>query len=198
MKQGILKMHAHNAHLEFSDGDFLERMSPFVTIRIHDQEWRSDVCEGGGRNPEWGAFNRMEHIVMDPAREVHIEVRDRDMIGTEMIGHAIVNLNFFLRPMEGHINEHIDLKLLGMFAGKIHIKSEFIAEVQMEAGHSGGGGIGKDLMVGAMVGMAAVDIAEHDNRRRGPEVVVVNEHHGRHHGHEEVVVVHEGHHHGRR
>lgn len=127
-------MHAHKAHLEFSDADFLERMSPIVTIRIHDQEWRSDVCEGGGRNPEWGAFNRMEHIVMDPAREVHIEVRDKEMFGSDMIGHATVPLNFFLRPLEGHINEEIELKLMGVFAGRIHMKSEFIAEVQMAAG----------------------------------------------------------------
>jgi hypothetical protein len=183
MRQGILKMHAHNAHLNFSDVGLLETMSPQVTIRINEQEWRSDVCMGGGRNPEWGAFNRMEHIVMDPAREVHIEVRDKDMIGGDMIGHAIVPLNFFLRPMEGHMNEQIELKLMGFDAGRVHMKSEFISEVQMASGGGGGGGgAGKAMMMGAMVGtMAAVDIAEHDRHRRGPEVVVVNEgHHGHH------------------
>lgn len=135
---------------------------------------------------------------MDPAREVHIEVRDKDMIGGDMIGHAIVPLNFFLRPMEGHMNEQIELKLMGFDAGRVHMRSEFVSEVQMASGGGGGGGAGKAMMMGAMVGtMAAVDIAEHD-RRRGPEVVVVNEgHHGRHRG-PEVVVVNEHHGHHRR
>lgn len=36
MRQGVLKMHAHNAHLNFSDVGLLETMSPQVTIRINE------------------------------------------------------------------------------------------------------------------------------------------------------------------
>ena len=100
MRQGVLKMHGHKAHLNYSDVGLLERMSPVVHIRINNQEWRSDVCVNGGRNPEWGAFNRMEHIVMDPMQEVIIQVRDKDMIGSDMIGHARVPLQMFLKPVE--------------------------------------------------------------------------------------------------
>lgn len=84
---------------------------------------------GGGKYPQWGAMNRMEHMVVDPMREVHIEVRDKDMIGANMIGQCTLPLNFFLRPMEGKMNEKIELKLLGMFAGRIHMKSDFISEI---------------------------------------------------------------------
>lgn len=92
MRQGVLKLHAVEAHLNYSDVGLLERMSPFCLVRINNQEWRNDVCLGGGRRPEWGGLNKMEHIVMDPMREVHIEVRDKDMIGSDMIGHAVVPL----------------------------------------------------------------------------------------------------------
>lgn len=202
MKQGIVKMHAMTSHLNYSDDGMLERMSPFVTVRINNQEWRSDVCHNGGRNPEWGAINRMEHVVMNPMHEVHIEVRDKDMIGSDMIGHAMVPLQFFLKPVEvaGHLNEWIELKRMGFDAGRIHMRSEFIPEIAMggaEMMNGGGNHIGRDVAAGAMVGLAAVDIAEHEKHHghhRGPEVVVVNEGHGRHH-HEEVVVVEPGHHH---
>jgi len=64
-KQGLLKMHAHTAHLNYSDVGFLERMSPLVLIKINMQEWRNEPAFGQGKNPEWGAINHMEHIVMD-------------------------------------------------------------------------------------------------------------------------------------
>jgi len=122
------------------------------------------------------------------------------MIGSDMIGHARVPLNFFCRPSEGHLNEWIELKKMGFDAGRIHIRSEYIPEMMMGEGGmaGGGGGMGKAVAAGAIIGtVAAVDILEHDNHnhRRGPEVVVVNEHHGRR-GHTDVVVVNE--HHGRR
>lgn len=196
MRQGLLKLHAVTAHLNYSDTGLLERMSPQVLVRINMQEWRSDVCVGGGQNPSWGGLNRMEHVVMDPMQPVHIEVRDKDMIGGDKIGHAEVPLNFFLKPVEvaGKVNEWFELKLMGFNAGRIHMRSEFIPEVAMAGGAPrGGGGAGMAIAAGAMVGtMAAIDIAEHE-RRRGPEVVVVNERHHRHHG-PEVVVVNEHHH----
>lgn len=197
MKQGLLKMHAVTAHLNYSDVGLLERMSPLVIIKINMQEWRNEPCYEGGKNPSWGAINHMEHAVMDVMQEVYIEVRDKEMFGSDMIGHARVPLNFFCRP-EGHLNEWIELKKMGFDAGRIHIRSEYIPEMMMSGG-GGGGGAGKAIAAGAIIGtVAAVDIMEHDNHRRGHEqVIVVNEHHGRR-GHEEVVVVHEGHHGHRR
>lgn len=116
IRQGLLKLHAVNAHLDYHEGPLLERMNPVVKVKIGMQEWHSDVCQGGGRNPSWGVLNRMEHIVMDPMAEVYIEVRDKDMlIGSEFIGQARVPINMFLKPVEiaGHINEHIELHRLG-------------------------------------------------------------------------------------
>ena len=72
VRQGLLKLHAVNAHLDYHEGPPLERMNPIVKVQIGMQEWHSDVCQGGGRNPSWGGLNRMEHIVMDPMAEVFI------------------------------------------------------------------------------------------------------------------------------
>lgn len=50
---GNLKIHVKEAHLQHNDAGFLERMSPFVIIRCEGREWRSAICEYGGRNPRW-------------------------------------------------------------------------------------------------------------------------------------------------
>jgi hypothetical protein len=54
MMGGFLKLHLVEAHLAHNTSEFmLEKMNPFVLIRIGMQEWRSAVCEQGGRNPRW-------------------------------------------------------------------------------------------------------------------------------------------------
>ena len=195
------------AHLQRNEGDFLDRMSPFVIIKINGFEvFRNEPNYQGGKNPQWGPM-RLEHMVLDVLHECEIMVLDKDMIGADMIGHAKVPLNFFCRP--GEMNEWLELKFgLGFDAGRIHMRSEYIPEAAMAGGMGGGMameggkggmGVGGALVAGAAIGtLAAIDIAEHDHRRRGPEVVVVNEHHGRHHHDNVVVVETHGRHHGRR
>jgi hypothetical protein len=54
---GNLKLHLKEAHLNHSDQLF-ERMNPYVIIRVNGREWRSAICEGGGRRGyEHGARN---------------------------------------------------------------------------------------------------------------------------------------------
>jgi len=171
LKQGVLKVHAVKAHLDYHEGPMLERMSPFVEIRIGGQTWRNDVCEGGGRNPEWGGFNHMEHVVVDPMAEVFIQVRDKDMmIGSEFIGEARVPVNMFLKPVEvaGKVNEEIQLRRMDFAAGRIHLRSEFIPEVAMAAGGGGRGGpgVGKAVAAGVITGaIVGAEIASHEHHR---------------------------------
>lgn len=122
---GKLKLHLKEANLQHNDAGFLERMSPFVTVRINNREERSAVIERGGRHPVW-TLQFFEFEVIDMNHEVHIEVRDRDMIGSEMIGHAKVPMHFFARP--GGASEWIELFWQGFAAGRIHFKSEYFPQ----------------------------------------------------------------------
>jgi len=137
VKQGILKMHAVTATLFWSDVGMLQRMSPQVIIRINEQEWRNEPAFNQGERPMWGEMMRMEHIVADPMREVHIVVRDKDMMGGEIIGESRLPLNFFLKPMMGPMNEWIELKRFGMDAGRIHMRSDFNEQMMGAAGMPG-------------------------------------------------------------
>lgn len=103
---GRLKLHLKEAKLRHNDAGFLERMSPFVTVRINGREERSEVVYGG-RHPVW-TLQFFEYEVIDMNHEVHIEVRDKDMIGSEMIGHARVPMALFARV--GGAAEWIELK----------------------------------------------------------------------------------------
>lgn len=84
---GKLKLHLKEANLVHNDGDFLDRMSPFVTVRIQNREERSEIKDQAGRHPVW----MMQHFdweVLDMNHMIDIEVRDKDMVGSEMLGHA--------------------------------------------------------------------------------------------------------------
>lgn len=120
---GFLKMHLKSAHLEHHSGPPLERMSPQVMIRCNDFEWKSRPSEHGGRNPEWG-FEHCDLEVIDHRAMVHIEVRDHEgFMDNEPIGKAKVEIGFFCK--KGEWSDWIELKHMGMPAGRIHIKTEF-------------------------------------------------------------------------
>lgn len=43
---GKIKLHVMEAHLQVQDGSFIDRMSPFVIMRINGgDERRSEICE---------------------------------------------------------------------------------------------------------------------------------------------------------
>ena len=62
--------------------------------------------------------------------EVHIEVRDKDMIGSEMIGHCRVPVRFFAKV--GGAAEWLELKWQGFDAGTIHFRSEYFPQAVVE------------------------------------------------------------------
>ena len=73
----------------------------------------------------------MDIEVRNMEHEIYIEVRDQDPMCTEMIGHATTRLNFFAVP--GGRAEWLELFFLGMPAGRIHFRSEFLPQVAMTA-----------------------------------------------------------------
>lgn len=66
-------------------------------------------------------------IPVHKLRKLHklvvIQVRDKDILGSEPIGHAEVPLSFFVS--RGPVEEWIELKYRGFPAGRIHMKSNF-------------------------------------------------------------------------
>jgi hypothetical protein len=97
-------------------------MSPFVTVRINNREERSMIIEGGGRNPHW-TMQFFNFEVIDMNHMIEIEVRDKDMIGSQMIGHARIPMARLAR-VEG-ASEWIELGFELFNAGTIHFKSEY-------------------------------------------------------------------------
>jgi len=122
MVLGNLKLHLKEANLQHNDPGFLERMSPFVIIKVNGREWRSAICVGGGRNPRW-ELQFFDFEVTNMEQEIYIEVRDRDPLITEMIGCANLKVGFFAAP--GGREEWVDIYFRGYPAGRIHFKSEY-------------------------------------------------------------------------
>jgi len=126
--RGHLRIHPVECHLNHNTGGILDKMDPFIYMRVGQlQEWRSSVCVNGGRNPRWGIHEHMQVECGRMQHKLHIEVRDKDVFGSEPIGHAEVNLDFFKRP-NGHFNEAIELFYRGMPAGRLVVKTTYHPE----------------------------------------------------------------------
>ena len=124
MRVGHLKLHLKAAHLKHHAGPPLERMSPFVIIRVGEFEWRSPVKEQGGHQLHWD-FAHMDMEVFDQFKPMRIEVLDHaGLFNNEPIGHCEVPTNFFCRV--GGCEEWLELKFRGMNAGRIHFRSEYM------------------------------------------------------------------------
>jgi hypothetical protein len=63
--------------------------------------------------------------------EIYIEVRDRDPLITEPIGHCRIKVEFFALP--GGREEWLELFFQGYPAGRIHFKSEFYPQAVVAA-----------------------------------------------------------------
>ena len=51
---GHVHLHLQSIHFEHNIGGiFFDRMNHLVVIRVHNQEWISNVCRSGGKNPRW-------------------------------------------------------------------------------------------------------------------------------------------------
>jgi hypothetical protein len=61
-------------------------MSPFVIMRVNGrEERRSEFVEQGGKHPVWN-HQVFEWQMFNLDDELFIEVRDRDMIGSQFLG----------------------------------------------------------------------------------------------------------------
>jgi len=51
---GWMRLTFENAHLDVQRGGPMNKMDPFVFVKVgRQQEWRSNVCVNGGKNPQW-------------------------------------------------------------------------------------------------------------------------------------------------
>jgi len=94
--------------LEINRGGPFDKMDPFVWIKVgKGQEWRSQVCINGGKNPSW----TLQHMdipvkkLKKLTKNVRIEVRDKDFLKSEPLGHADITLGLFVNngPREERI-----------------------------------------------------------------------------------------------
>jgi hypothetical protein len=72
-----------------------------------------------------------EWEVLDMNHMIDITVRDRDQVGSEMVGHCQVPMSFFARV--GGAQEWLELKFMGMPAGNIHFTSEYFPQAVVGA-----------------------------------------------------------------
>ena len=122
---GHIHIHLQHAHLDHNEGGLLNKMDPFVHLRVGDQEWTSKICEDGGKNPQW----HHEHAKFDVPHlphKMHIKVFNAHG-GQQGVHIAEAEVPFAIFHENGPIETDVELHFNGHKAGHIHFKSEFHA-----------------------------------------------------------------------
>jgi hypothetical protein len=125
-KTGWLRLVFESAHLEVNRGSMMNKQDPFVWVRVgKGQEWRSNTCVNGGKNPQW--HNQHMDIPVKKLgkldKNVHIEIRDQNLLNSEPLGHANVTLGLF--ASRGPVHERVSLMFQGRHAGHLMMRSVF-------------------------------------------------------------------------
>jgi len=122
MSLGILRIEVVEAHLK-RDTDFFGKMDPFCFMRVREATWKSQVCNGGGKNPKWqGQVFAVD--VKYFGDDLFIDIRDDDVTGTDNVGENTIKLSSLIIQDRG-INEWFELQYKGKSAGRVHLICEW-------------------------------------------------------------------------
>ena len=103
------------------DTEWFGKMSPFCRVKVREQTFVTKVCSGGGKSPHWNETYEID--VKYLGDDLMLEIDDKDMMSTDMIGTAVIKLSSLC------CNEGVDdwflIQYKGRNAGKIHLRSRF-------------------------------------------------------------------------
>ena len=120
-EEGILSVNLIEAHLTH-DTEWVGTMDPKCKMTCREQEWKSTVAQGMGKNPKWTGqhFDIQVHYLGD---ELKFELRDDDLGKDDFIGEGSTKLSALV--VNGGIDEWFNIQFKGKDAGKIHLKCEW-------------------------------------------------------------------------
>ena len=119
--EGILRVNLIEAHLTH-DTEWVGTMDPTCKMKCREQEWKSKVAQGMGKNPKWTSqhFDIQVHYLGD---ELKYQLFDDDFGKDDFIGEGVTKLSALVA--DGGIDEWFTIQFKGKDAGKIHLRCEW-------------------------------------------------------------------------
>lgn len=88
---GTLVFRPIEANLNVTDKDVIGKMDPYCLFHVGGQNFKSQVCKSGGKNPHW---NDSISVQMPPSGGVvQVELKDKDMLVDDKLGSFELDLN---------------------------------------------------------------------------------------------------------
>lgn len=123
--EGVLRIHLMEAHLTH-DTQAIGKMDPYVKFSSREQEWKSPICNNGGKNPKWhdhgdAKWDIQVHYLGD---ELEFHVWDDEIGRDESIGSGSTKLSAL--AVHGGFDEWFEIQHKGKPAGKVHIRADWM------------------------------------------------------------------------
>jgi hypothetical protein len=118
-QQGILKIHVLEGRLT-RDTDTFGKMDPYCIFEMREQKFRTRVCNGAGKTPNWGG----EVLTFDIkyiGDDITLKVFDEDPGSDDLVGTADIKVSSLC--IGKGIDEWFKIQFKGKEAGVIHLRS---------------------------------------------------------------------------
>ena len=119
--EGTMRIHVLEAHLTHKT-QLIGKMDPYVVLKSREQEWKTPVCENGGKEPKWHHvhWDCQVHYLGD---DLEFHVMDDEIGKDNKIGHGKTKLSAL--AVHGGFDEWFEIEFEGHAAGKLHLKAEW-------------------------------------------------------------------------
>ena len=130
-EDGRLRVHLIEAKLTH-DTETFGKMDPYVKMNCREQEWKSAVCNDGGKHPTWHSqfFDIHVHYLGD---DLTFKLWDDDIGKDEFIAEGSTKLSSLVH--HGGFDEWFTVTYKGKDAGKLHLKGEWEPGYFTQGGH---------------------------------------------------------------
>ena len=118
---GKLNIYILEARME-RDTDCLGKMDPYVKMFSREQEWKSKVCDGGGKTPKW-LSQFFDIDVKYLGDNLEFKIYDEDVGKDDFIAEGQTKLSAL--AVNGGMDEWFEVSYKGKAAGKLHLRCEW-------------------------------------------------------------------------
>jgi len=108
------------------DTETFARMDPYCTVKVGSQSQSTNVCENGGKNPNWGSSSLSFRITSEDI--INVEIWDKDLISkNDLIGQGSLSLSTITASGS---NSSLNCSLLykGKSAGEVYMQFEWYSD----------------------------------------------------------------------
>jgi Ca2+-dependent lipid-binding protein len=99
------------------------KMDPFATVVYREQKFKTKVLQGAGKTPKWN--ETFDFDIKYTGDDLKLTIMDEDTMSNDKVGEVSIKVAGLC--IKGGLDDWFTIQYKGKQAGKVHVKSSFVA-----------------------------------------------------------------------